>query len=75
MIPVDNIESKFSFVLAAAKRARQLQAGAKPLIQAHWRKPTRVAVEEILSGAVQYELPALEGKEDRGREKKPKRGK
>lgn len=74
MIPVDSIENKFSFVLAAAKRARQLQAGARPLLQVHWRKPTRIAVEEILARAVVYELPEREGEEG-SREKKGKRGK
>ena len=28
-----NLDSKFRFILVAARRARQLQAGAKPLIQ------------------------------------------
>lgn len=76
MIPLDSIENKFSFVLAAAKRARQLQMGARPLAETHYRKPTRVAIEEILSQAVQYEL-VKPGEEDgeTGREKKGKRGK
>lgn len=76
MIPVDNIENKFSFVLAAAKRARQLQTGAKPLVQTQYRKPTRIAVQEILSGTVNYGVPEPAGAEDDGtREKKAKRSK
>ncbi|MFQ5926404.1 MAG: DNA-directed RNA polymerase subunit omega [Terriglobia bacterium] len=76
MIPVDSIESKFTFVLAAAKRARQLQAGANPLLQSHWRKPTRLAIEEILHQAVQFALPEPEGEEEAGgRKKKSRRGK
>jgi DNA-directed RNA polymerase subunit omega len=76
MITVDTIENKFSFVLAAAKRARQLQAGAKPLVQSHWRKPTRVAIDEILAQAVLYESAQREGEEDEsGSGKKGKRSK
>ena len=74
MIPVDKIESKFTFVLAAAKRARQLQAGAKPLIPSSARKSTRIAMEEVVAGAVPFELPGQEEKED-GREKKGKKRK
>ncbi|MFQ5817105.1 MAG: DNA-directed RNA polymerase subunit omega [Terriglobia bacterium] len=76
MIPADTIESKFSFVLAAAKRARQLQAGARPLVHSHWRKPTRVAIDEILKQAVRFTLPEWEGEEEEsGRKKKAKREK
>ena len=35
------IDSKFRFILVAAKRARQLQAGARSLIQAATKKPTK----------------------------------
>ena len=52
---VENLESKFRFVHAAARRARQIQTGAPPQIQTASRKPTRVAMEEVLSGAVQFE--------------------
>ena len=76
MIRIDDIESKFAFVMAAAKRARQLQAGAKPLTQSSSRKPTRVATEELLAGAVTFELPEREGEaEETGKEKKAKRSK
>ena len=52
---VENLESKFRFVHAAARRARQLQNGARPLISATSRKATRVAMEEILSNLVEFE--------------------
>jgi len=75
MIPVDQIESKFSFVLAAAKRARQLQAGARPLIHTSARKPTRMAMEEVAAGTVPFDLPPLEdeSEEDKGKKGKGKR--
>jgi DNA-directed RNA polymerase subunit omega len=70
-VPLDKLDSKFAFVLAAAKRARQLQAGAKPLVQTTGHKPTRIAMEETFQGAVPYELPTLEdeGEGEKGKKK------
>lgn len=53
---IENLESKFRFVHVAARRARQLQTGARPLISTPLRKATRIAVEEVLSNVVQYEV-------------------
>ena len=50
------IDSKFRFILIAAKRARQLQGGARPLVHTTSRKPTRIAQEEVRSGTVQWEM-------------------
>ena len=63
MIYMDRIERKFAFVLAAAQRARQLQGGALPLVEATSRKPTRVAMEEVMAGVVPIELPPVPGTE------------
>lgn len=52
----ENVESKFRFILVAAKRARQLQAGAKALVQTPSKKPTRVAQQEVEAGLVPIEL-------------------
>ena len=52
----DQVDSKFRFILLAAKRARQLQTGAKPLIHTSSRKPTRIAQEELTSGVLKWEL-------------------
>ncbi len=47
------ITSRYSVVLAASKRARQLVDRAKPLIEAPLdEKPLSVAVEEIYNGQV-----------------------
>ncbi len=54
-----NLDSKFRFILVAAKRARQLQAGAKPLIQTQAKKVTRVAQQEVGAGLVPIENLAL----------------
>lgn len=51
-------ESKFAFVVIAARRARQLQSGARPLVELpRARKPTRVAMEELTKGVLEFELP------------------
>lgn len=73
MIPLDKIDAKFAFVLAAAKRARQLQAGAKPLVPTTAHKSTRMAMEEVAQGAVPFELPVVEEEgEETGKGKKSK---
>jgi len=51
-----NLDSKFRFILVAARRARQLQAGAKPLIQASSKRSTRVAQMEVGAGLVPIEM-------------------
>jgi DNA-directed RNA polymerase subunit omega len=49
------IDSKFRFILVAARRARQLQAGAKSLVQTQTKKVTRVAQLEVEAGLVPFE--------------------
>jgi DNA-directed RNA polymerase subunit omega len=50
------IDSKFRLILVAAKRARQLQSGARPLIQAPTKKATKVAQLELNAGLVPFEV-------------------
>ncbi len=54
-VPSDDERSVYRFIIAAAKRARQLQAGARPLISTTSRKPTKIAMEEIREGEVAVE--------------------
>ena len=49
------IDSKYRLVLLAAKRSKQLQKGAKPRVQSSAKKPTRVALEEVQQGLIQYQ--------------------
>jgi DNA-directed RNA polymerase subunit omega len=66
------LDSKFRFILVAAKRARQLQAGARPLIQSTAKRLTRVAQQEVMAGLVPFELLApATGENDKN--KKPKK--
>ncbi len=46
------VQSRYSIVLATAKRARQIIAGDEPLIRAAGKKPLSVAVEELYEGQV-----------------------
>jgi DNA-directed RNA polymerase subunit omega len=66
-----NIDSKFRFILVVAKRTRQLQAGAKALVQTQAKKLTRVARQEVEAGLVPFELIEIPAS-DNGSAKKGK---
>jgi DNA-directed RNA polymerase subunit omega len=51
-----NVDSKFRFITVAAQRAKQIQNGAKPRVEARSRKPTRIAMQEVLAEAVDWEM-------------------
>ena len=64
-------ESKFAFVVVAARRARQLMLGAVPLVaNPRSHKPTRVAVEELGAGVLEYQLPIIPGESAEEKEKR-----
>jgi DNA-directed RNA polymerase subunit omega len=67
------IDSKFRYILVAAKRARQLQAGARPLLQSSAKRLTRVAQQEVTAGLVPFELLApADGGNDKNKKQKGK---
>jgi DNA-directed RNA polymerase omega subunit len=50
-------ESQFAYVVLAARRARQIMAGAPPLLEnPRTLKATRVACEEVNHGLIEYEF-------------------
>ena len=53
-------DSRYTLVVEAAKRGRQIVAGGQPLIEAKEMKPLKVAVEEINRGLLTYDRPAEE---------------
>ncbi len=55
-IPTDEEQGVYRFILAAARRARQLQGGARPLISTTSRKSTKIAMEEVRTEAVAVEI-------------------
>jgi len=50
------IDSKYRLIILAAKRSKQLQRGARPRIDIDplKHKPTRVALEEVMRGKVNF---------------------
>ena len=46
------VQSRYSIVIAAAKRARQIIGGAKSEVPVAGKKPLSVAVEELYKGDV-----------------------
>lgn len=46
------VQSRYSIVLATAKRARQIIAGEEALVKAEGRKPLSAAVDELYQGKV-----------------------
>ncbi len=48
------MDSKFRLVLIASGRAEQLMRGARPKLEAGKRKPTRVALEELNTGLIEW---------------------
>ena len=55
--PENPFQNKYSLVKGAARRARQLQGGAIPLVASKSMKACRVAQDEIRSGHVKFVLP------------------
>jgi DNA-directed RNA polymerase subunit omega len=55
VIPDDQESSTYRFIVVAAKRARQLQGGARSYLPTTSKKPTVAAMEEVRRGLVKYE--------------------
>ena len=51
--PTETAMSKYRFVMLAALRAEQLQAGAIPRVDSDTRKATVLAQEEVAAGLVE----------------------
>ena len=55
-----SLNSRYSLVLAASKRARQIIAGSKPM---EGKKPLSVAIDELYKGKVKILAPEEEDEE------------
>ncbi|EKP93742.1 MULTISPECIES: DNA-directed RNA polymerase subunit omega [Thermaerobacter] len=51
---LDKVDSKYTLVVLAARRARQLVDGAEPVIEPRAAKPVTVALEELAAGKLSY---------------------
>jgi DNA-directed RNA polymerase subunit omega len=52
------LDSKYRLILVAAQRSKQLQRGARPRVEMDMlrHKPTRIALEEVARGMVNFSL-------------------
>lgn len=55
---MQGFDSKYRYILVAARRARQLQSGAPALVKTVSRKASRIAQDEIHAGLVNYTVEA-----------------
>lgn len=57
-LPVDmrdsDIDNRFRLVIMASQRTKQLSGGAKPVIATKYTKDTTIALEEAISGKLEY---------------------
>ena len=54
---IEGFDSNYRYILVAARRARQLQCGAPPVVETASRKPCRIAQDEIKAGKVKWLIP------------------
>ena len=60
-----SLNSRYSLVLAASKRARQIIAGSKPFVEgAAGKKPLSVAIDELYKGQVKILAPEVNVEEE-----------
>jgi len=54
-------DSRYTLVMLASKRSRQLIEGKEPLVKTSSNKPVSIALEEIVKGKVKYRRPEIKG--------------
>ena len=64
-IQTPEVDSKYRLIILAAKRSKQLQRGARPRIEIDpvKHKPTRIALEEVMRGKVNFTVNEEDKKE------------
>jgi len=67
-VPDDPDQSTYRFIIIAAKRARQLQSGARSFLPSTVKKPTVAAMEEVRRGLVSWYDASLQQPESTGEE-------
>jgi len=52
------LDPKYRLILVAAQRSKQLQRGARPRVEmdAQRHKPTRIALEEVQRGVINFSI-------------------
>lgn len=52
---LEKVNSRYTLVTMASKRARQIILGAKPLMETTLTKPVTIAINEINDGLITFE--------------------
>lgn len=65
----------YEIVVAAARRARQLNLGLRPLVKTNMYRPVDVALAELAAGKVEYETGEEEAKREPGTSRRRSRSK
>ncbi|TDT61644.1 DNA-directed RNA polymerase subunit omega [Fonticella tunisiensis] len=52
---LEKVDNRYSLVVIAARRARQIVDGAKTLVDIESTKPVTIAINEINEGKIKYE--------------------
>ena len=60
------VDSKYRLIILAAKRSKQLQRGARPRIDidALKHKNTRIALEEVMRGRINFTVRSKDDEEE-----------
>jgi len=53
---IEGFDSNYRYILVAARRARQLQSGARPKLETKSRKPCRIAMDELTAGKLEWSI-------------------
>ncbi|MBI2679201.1 MAG: DNA-directed RNA polymerase subunit omega [Candidatus Koribacter versatilis] len=61
---IEGFDSNYRYILVAARRARQLQGGSRPMVDSGSRKPCRIAQQEIEAGKVGYVIGPVKTAKD-----------
>jgi DNA-directed RNA polymerase subunit omega len=61
---IEGFDSNYRYILVAARRARQLQGGSRPMVDTGSRKPCRIAQQEIEAGKVGYVIGPVKTAKD-----------
>lgn len=59
---LDKVDGRYTLVVAASKRARQLIDGAEPRVEPYSKKPVSIATQEIYEDQVLYKKGEDESK-------------
>ncbi|MDR3588763.1 MAG: DNA-directed RNA polymerase subunit omega [Negativicutes bacterium] len=52
---LEKVDCKYTLVVFAAKRAREIMSGDRPLVESSSNKPVTIALEEIAQGKLGYQ--------------------